>query len=152
MNSHFELAGEFTLDQVPEVRRFTERMLRWIPDPDVSARLAMATHELFENAVKFADDGVASLRVEVARAPSIRARITTRNRAKRADLDTLQQLSTRLRDASDPMEFYVQLMKDAPDARGGLGIGRVAAEGDMRVAMELENEHVVINAELEASA
>lgn len=152
MSDHFELAGEFTLDQVPEVRRFTERMLRWIPDRDVSARLAMATHELFENAVKFADDGVASLRVEVARLPSIRARITTRNRARASDLDTLHQLSARLRDATDPMTFYIQLMKDAPDARGGLGIGRVAAEGDMKVAMTLVDEHVVIDAELEASA
>lgn len=152
MSVRFELAGTFTNDQVADVRRFTERLLACVPDADVRGRMAVATHELFENAIKFSDDGVTALEIEMKRAPRLQVRIVTRNRAKSTDLTTLHQLDATLREASDAMTLYVALMKAAPRARGGLGIGRVAAEADMRVSMSFAGNVVMISAELEDAA
>lgn len=152
MSDRFELAGTFTNDQVADVRRFTERLLAWIPDADTRARMAVATHELFENAIKFSDDGVTALEIETKRAPRLHVRIATRNRANPTDLMTLHQLHASLREATDAMTLYLALMKAAPRARGGLGIGRVAAEAEMRVSMSFAGSEVMICAELEDAA
>jgi hypothetical protein len=151
LSNRLQLDGEFTIEQVPEVRLFVERLHASIPDDDVVARVSMAAHELFENAVKFTSDGVASLKVEVARNPQ-RVVITTRNRAHSDHLADLRQMGARLREATDMMAFYIDLMRTAPKARGGLGIGRVAAEAEMEVAIDVEDDIVTIRAELAAAA
>lgn len=147
VKDRFELEGTFTRDHVADVRRFTERLLAWIPDPDLRSRMAIATHELFENAIKFSDDGTAALLIEMERAPKLLVRIITRNRAKEADLMALHKLEANMREAEDAMALYVALMKAAPDARGGLGIGRVAAESEMKVSMQFDGDVVQISAE-----
>lgn len=149
--NRFELDGEFTIEQVPDVRLFVERLHGTIPDLDVVARVSMAAHELFENAVKFTSDGMASLKVEVARDPQ-RVVITTRNRAHGDHLADLRQMGVRLREATDMMALYIELMRSAPKARGGLGIGRVAAEAEMDVAIDVDDDIVTIRAELAATA
>jgi hypothetical protein len=39
-------------------------------------------------------------------------------------------------------------IREQPDKRGGLGIGRVAAEAEMKVSVHFDGNLVVINAEL----
>lgn len=148
MSDRFELEGTFTSDHIADVRRFTERLLAWVPDRDLRSRMAIATHELFENAIKFSDDGQTALLVEMVRLPRLQVRIVTRNRAKDSDLTALHRLDADLREATDTMALYVTLMKTAPDARGGLGIGRVAAEAEMKVSMSFEGNVVQISAEM----
>lgn len=148
MTDRFALEGMFSTDQITDVRRFAERLLAWIPDEDTRSRMAVATHELFENAIKFSDDGVAALEIEMQRTPRLHVRIITRNRAKDADLTSLHRLDASLREATDAMDLYVSLMKKSPDARGGLGIGRVAAESEMKVSMSFEGNVVQISAEM----
>ena len=115
MSDRFELEGSFTSDHIADVRRFTERLLAWVPDDDLRSRMAIATHELFENAIKFSDDGVTALVIEMVRLPRLQVRIITRNRAKDSDLTALHQLDTNLREATDAMALYVALMKSAPE-------------------------------------
>lgn len=148
MSDRFELEGTFTSDHIVDVRRFTERLLAWVPDADLRSRMAIATHELFENAIKFSDDGTTALLIEMERLPKLQIRIITRNRAKDSDLTALHRLDENLRAATDAMALYVALMKTAPDARGGLGIGRVAAEAEMKVSMTFEGNVVQISAEM----
>src|SRR5262249_11357947 len=58
-----ELEGTIALDDVSHVRRFVETLHRRVAMTDDDAsRLAMVTHELLENAIKFSADGGASLR------------------------------------------------------------------------------------------
>lgn len=145
----FLLEGSFGLNQAAEIRRFTETLVAWIPDGDARARVALAAHELFENAVKFSDDGKAALHVEWQRAPSPRVSVSTRNRAKPTDLVALGALAERMRAASDPLAFYVAVMKEKPKARGGLGIVRIAAEAEMLLDIDVKDDEVVIRAALD---
>ena len=151
--SRFELDGTFTQDQIPDIRRFVERLHRWIPDRDLHSRIAMATHELFENAVKFASDKLVQLSIDVERGGTIFIRITTKNRARPSDLKELAEMRARLHEASDMMTFYIEMMRRSPmNKAGGLGLGRVAAEAEMKLDLLLELDVVTINAELEVAA
>jgi anti-sigma regulatory factor (Ser/Thr protein kinase) len=141
----FELTCTVTLEEVPEIRRLVERVhRRFVPNRDDISRVAMATHELLENAIKFSTDGTATIRIEVPDEGEIR--ITTRNRARSDDLEGLQRIAAELEASPDPMLYYIGLMQKSPDRRGGLGIGRVAAEGEMAIALELDGDVVEVSA------
>jgi anti-sigma regulatory factor (Ser/Thr protein kinase) len=147
MTDRFELEGQWTSDQVADVRRFVERLHRGkLADEDLAARVATATHELFDNAVKFSTNGEALLRIDLTRDRDLRIKITTRNRANATHIDGLRELARELREAPDVMAFYVALMRRA--RQGGLGIGRIAAETEMAIDLDLVDDMVVISAEL----
>lgn len=143
-NESFEVTGNLTVDDVPEVRRFVEKLHRRVSNPDDLSRVAMATHELLENAVKFSTDGSAGLRIEIG---GSEVTITTHNRARPGDLDELRQLADDLTSALDPMLFYLEQMRKSPSRVGGLGLSRVAAEGEMKIELRLEGDIVKIRAE-----
>lgn len=141
----FELTCAITVEDVPDVRRFVEKLhRRLVHNVDDVARVAMATHELFENAVKFAVDGTATLKVELLDGHNVH--IMTRNVARRADAEGLRVLIAQLEAAGDPMVFYLQRMQEAPKQRGGLGIGRVAAEGEMQIRVHFDGDLVEVHA------
>ena len=144
MSTHFEIDAALSIDDVPTVRKLVERLqVSVVADDGDRSRIAVAAHELLENAVKFSTDGSAWMRVEIAEGTLT---ITTRNRASRADLADLSQIASELGAAPDSMSFYLGLMQKAPLEAGGLGLGRVAAEGDMRIALELDGDVVVVHA------
>ena len=141
----FELSCAITVEDVPDVRRFVEKLhRRLVASPDDVARVAMTTHELLENAVKFSVDGNATLKVEVVDGRNVH--ITTRNVARSADAEGLRALTAQLEATGDPMLFYLQRMQEAPKARGGLGIGRVAAEGEMQIGVSFDGNVVEVHA------
>lgn len=148
MMHRFELDGAITRDQIPDVRRFVERMhTKLLGDGDLVSRIAMAAHELFENAVKFSIDGSAKLSVSITETSVC---IITTNRAAGGNLEELRDRAKALREAHDMMRFYVELMrKGDPKVRGGLGLGRVAAEAEMTLQLDVTGDLVVIRAELE---
>jgi hypothetical protein len=144
MRARLDLDGEFSVDQVPDVRRFTERMALAL-DMDTRSRVSMAAHELFENAIKFSNDGHARLHVQIEQSPFCVSIVTT-NRTDHQNRQTIVELSERMASAS-PMEHYLRLMKSSQ--RGGLGIGRVAAEAEMHVTIEVVDNIVTVKARLE---
>jgi hypothetical protein len=151
MTATFELTCSVTLEEVPAIRRLVEKVhRRFVPSSDDMSRVAMATHELLENAIKFSIDGSAMIRIEVPADGEIL--ITTRNRASVDDLAGLRKIAAELDASPDPMLFYIGLMQRAPDARGGLGIGRVAAEGEMQIGFALDGDIVEVKARAKASA
>jgi hypothetical protein len=141
---HFELLCTITLAEVPEVRRFVEKLHRRIVrNHDDVSRLTMATHELLENAVKFSVNGSAMLRIRV---DGEEICVTTRNLARTADVEGLISTAREIKAAPNAMAFYLGLMARAPRGRGGLGLGRIAAEGEMQIGLEVENDVVEISA------
>jgi len=144
-DSKFELKGSIELDDVPDVRKFVEKVhKRIVTDMDDVSRVIMAAHELLENAVKFSADGSASLHIEIT--ANNQVCITTRNKASPDDLADLERISHEMTTASDPMSFYLSQMQRAPASRGGIGLGRVAAEGEMEVRVKLDGDIVEVNA------
>jgi anti-sigma regulatory factor (Ser/Thr protein kinase) len=140
----FEISGAIAVDDVPDVRRFVEKLHRRVSNPEDVSRVAMATHELLENAVKFSTDGSTSLQVEVG---GSQVTITTRNRARPDDLEELRQIAADLASALDPMLYYLDQMRRSPSRTGGLGLGRVAAEAEMKIELVLDGDVVQIRAE-----
>lgn len=132
----FEL--EFTDNPrlVSIVRRFVEEYYGEIfHDEDTLARLALVTHELMENAMKYASGGMAKL--SVGYEPSLR-RVTVKsfNRASSAHVDAVSRLIEDLVEAEDPMSIYLDLMrKTASRAQGsGLGLARIRVEAEMELS------------------
>ncbi len=141
----FELVGTITIEDVADVRRFVEKLhRRYVPNLDDASRLAMATHELLENAVKFSADGTATLKIEIIDGAEFC--VTTTNQARMQDVDALVTIAAELEAAPDAMAFYIELMSRAPRAKGGLGLGRIAAEADMRIQLEMREDIVAVTA------
>src|SRR5580704_12744913 len=62
----FELTFRPSIDLITIVRRFVaDFYLKVTQDEDAASRLAVATHELLENAAKYSIDGAAELEVRV---------------------------------------------------------------------------------------
>src|SRR5258708_485776 len=62
----FELTFRPSVDLITIVRRFVaDFYLKVTHDEDVASRLALATHELLENAAKYSTDGTAELAMGV---------------------------------------------------------------------------------------
>src|SRR5437660_1066565 len=80
-STRFELTLRPNLELVATVRLFVESFYhRTLSDEELSGRLAIATHELLENAVKYSVDGETSLRIEIG-PPSVPRvlNVSTRN-------------------------------------------------------------------------
>lgn len=149
----FELTFQPDLDLVTSVRDFVETISqRILADQELSGRLAIATHELLENAVKYSLDGETHLRVEVAPAhargaPAIS--VSTRNRADGRHVTTLRGYLDELRASSDPEAYYHQRMRRAvrDNSASQLGLARVYAEAAMQLSCTVDGDTVTINAE-----
>src|SRR6478609_7914316 len=87
-----ELSFEKRPELVSIVRRFvTDFYDRTLGDPDAISRLALATHELLENAVKYSRDGRAKVRIEVSgQGGRVKVRIRTKNRGRPEDAEHIQ--------------------------------------------------------------
>ena len=148
----FELTFSPDIELVTGVRDFVEALYRRIlQDGNLSGRVAIATHELLENAVKYTIDGPTYLRVEVimptdgARAVSIQ----TRNRADERHVSTLLGYLGEIRASDDPDAYYLQRMRQAArDTQvSQLGLARVRCEAEMQLSCTVEGNTVTIHAE-----
>lgn len=125
---------------VSVIRRFvTEFYEETLLDRDGMDRVALATHELLENAVKYSSDGEATLRIEVV---SVGSRavvsIRTHNRTTPENARALRALLDELDSSGDPFEAYQEVMRRSllQGAGSRLGLARLRAEADVRVVLE----------------
>jgi anti-sigma regulatory factor (Ser/Thr protein kinase) len=131
---------------VSTVRRFTGDFYRRVlVDQELAGRLALATHEMLENAVTYAHDDETSIRIEVdGELLSIR----TWNRAAPDRIAAIRNNIDRTMAAPDPDAYYQQQMLLAAKRSdgSGLGLARVRNEAEMSLSYEIDNDKVCIRA------
>lgn len=153
----FEMSFCPSIELVSLVRRFVGTFyLRVLDDADLASRVALATHELLENAVKYSVDGEANIRMEIRRNEKGSHVITirTRNRAPADRATSLEANIAEMNQLGDPFKFYQVLMRRSAKSgvAGGLGLGRVAAEAEMAISLSLQGDTVEVIARTLAEA
>jgi hypothetical protein len=144
----FELVFRPNVVLTTAIRRFVSNFYENVlGDEDSTARVAMATQELLENAAKYGTHGDTVLRIELVRNVGI-VRIHSSNRSDPAHIATLQRRISEIRAAPDPFVFYQSLLRTTisdPDG-SGLGLARIRCEGEMEVGLTIDGDRVAIDA------
>jgi hypothetical protein len=133
--------------RVDEVRRLVESFC-------ASARagaareeqLALAAHELVQNAIANGDGSELDLEVEVDRSAG-RARLAVTNAISPERVEALRARVARVQGEEDPLAGYLEAMRVDPEAPGGLGLSRIRYEGQLELGVELHGDRVTVRAE-----
>jgi anti-sigma regulatory factor (Ser/Thr protein kinase) len=146
-----DLACVPELDQVSSIREFVESYYQIVlRDPDLVSRIAIAAHELLENAAKYSDRRGSRLRIEIkGGATPHRVSVSVSNIADPARLEDLKGTISELGKTNDPAVLYQQYIERAAQREegSGLGLARIRAEAEMSLVLELEGNAVCVKAE-----
>src|SRR5689334_16055612 len=119
--AYFELNFRPNVALVSVVRRFvSEFYQRFLSDPDGTSRVALATHELLENAVKYSKDGETTIRIDVDQhADPKTVRIVLRNRAEPANIAAIRTILDGVAAAPDSFGYYQALLVQKAKTKTG---------------------------------
>src|SRR4051794_23296170 len=149
-NPHVEVGFSPTIALISVVRAFVSDFYARVLSSNVCEMVAMATHELLENAVKYGIDDRATLRVDVEnRELSDRVSIRIRNRSAPVNIQPLREVMARMQAEADPLAHYVALMRETAKRKhgSGLGLARIRAEAGMELSLEVDGDMVCILAQ-----
>lgn len=138
------------LEQVSSIRMFLENYCApLLNDRDLVDRMAIAIHELLENASKYSARGWARLCVAVTPASSgPKLSIKVFNVPAAAHVEGLRAIMADVMRAADPQEAYQDVIAaSALRSEGsGLGLARIRAEAGMSLSLTFEEEYACIEA------
>ena len=159
----FELSVTPDAILVATVRRFVGDLCgRVLADAEVTSKVIVATHELLDNAIRYASrgaaappeeaapSGVSSIRVELRRVGvEVSVVIVTRNRVNDDRRRDLERVIDAMRSSDDRATFYKALLDRAAQGGegAGLGLGRVHVEADFELSACFEADQIVVRAE-----
>jgi hypothetical protein len=145
---YFELVFRPSVILTTVVRRFiTDFYERVLADDDSTSRLALATQELLENAIKYGVAGDTVLSIDFDRITKV-VRVRTSNRSDPDHIAILEQRFAEMRAAPDAFKFYQQLLRSTVHEKvgSGLGLARIRCEGEMDVDLTVSGDLVGISA------
>ncbi len=144
-----ELSFAPNLKLVPKVREFATSFYQEVlADQDGLSSLAVATHELLENAVRNSTDGATKLRIEYDPASKLLT-IRTFNRPTAENLQTLKRHLDEARAARDLHAHFQKLLRKSLQVpeMSGLGLIRIMAEGGFALSAQTDGASVWVIAE-----
>jgi anti-sigma regulatory factor (Ser/Thr protein kinase) len=146
---YFEIIFRPSVILTTVVRRFiTDFYENVIDSEDSVSRLALATHELLENAVKYGmPEETTTLSVDLDQREGI-VTIRTSNRSDAAHIDALKRRFAEMQAAPNAFRFYQQLLRATAHETSvsGLGLARIRCEGEMDIDLKVEGDLVRISA------
>jgi hypothetical protein len=147
----FELTFGPTMVLILVVRQFITDFYDRLLNREAGQMVAMATHELLENALKYSAEDRATLSIEVTpeEPAGRRVVIKIRNRSSEEHIRPLQDLVESMSRYPDPMAHYVALMRETSKRKegSGLGLARLRAEAGMDLGLSLDGRDVCITAQ-----
>ena len=120
-----------------------------LKNPDLAWRLGMATHELLENAVKYASDGAMTLRITTeTHDGKDNLVLSVSNRTTPENAKTLAVAFAEMAKYDSPSDYYEMLVQRAAerDLGSGLGLGRIRMEASMTLSCQVDNDMICIRA------
>jgi hypothetical protein len=118
-----------------------------VDDQGTKFAFQLAAYELTENIVKYSIGGLTSLRIEVESSPQgPEIVLTTENEAP---LERIADAVVRLEaveQAADPTAHFDQLVRESIEnpSESRLGLGRLRAEGDLRLSHWVSDNRLVV--------
>lgn len=151
--AHFELAFSPNIRLVSKVRRFVmgfyEEVLEGVGEA-LAEKIALATHELLENVIKYSSRQETRLMIEVTTQDGGDRAIVIRtwNHATELQIAGLRKVFEAFDASEDKQAYYQELMKRPAERAdsGGMGLGRIIAEADMSLTLKVEDTLVCIEA------
>jgi anti-sigma regulatory factor (Ser/Thr protein kinase) len=130
---------------VDEIRRFVESFCSCAcPGQSREAQIALAVHELMQNAIPQAGGDDVDLTLQVDPAAN-RIEIAVSNPCSDEQFHDLLSRVERLNSEPDALRSYLRAMAEAPAAaRGGLGLARVRFEGQLDLSVLREGRRVTV--------
>lgn len=108
-------------------------------------QLALAAHELVQNAIAHAASPDIELELSLDRAGD-RAVVSVTNRARPDAIAALRARLARTVAHGSALDGYLAAMRDNPHARGGLGLARIRYEAALELALDIEGDRVTVRA------
>jgi hypothetical protein len=145
-----DLAFRPQLDQVSAVREFLEGYYKLaIDDLDLVSRMAIAAHELLENAAKYSAGGLSHLRVAAKNGagPPLLA-VSVSSVPLPEHIEDLKLTVKELAETTDPAVLYIAYLARAAKRNegSGLGLARIRAEADMTLSVDLHEGRIHVEA------
>lgn len=137
---------------VSPMRRLVEETIgRVWGDNDAVCRIAIAAHELLENAAKYSSGGQTTLRIALERMEGFSVvSVTLSNETTPEHMERVRSILNEML-TTDPFVFYQTLMRrNAQQSHvSSLGLARIRAECDMKISYGIENSRLSITARSE---
>jgi len=120
---------------VDDIRRLVETFCTEAADAEQGSQVALAAHELVQNAIAHASSP--SIELEVALDPAAHGvRLAVSHDCSPEKVARLRSRLSRLYAYADALQGYLATMAENPDGPGGLGLARVRYESHLDLALD----------------
>ena len=146
----FHLEVSMSVQHLTAVRRFVADLTdSVVHDPELASRMALATHELLENAVKYSSDPKRLVTLQLWAEAARSVHVTVLNASNEALVAPLRELVRELNAAPDPIANYQLMIARSlqQDSGSGLGLARIRAEAEMELSCEFRGDLLSVSAQ-----
>lgn len=146
----FTLEVSMKVEHLTAVRRFVDGLAQTlVHDIGLASRLALVTHELLENAVKYATDPRRRVTLQLCADEDRRIQVTVVNVSSHSLFMSLRELLQQINQADDPSANYQRMIARSieHEAGSGLGLARISAEGEMQLSCDFRGELLSVTAQ-----